>query len=112
MGNLRKGAMSDHEFIRAARIEQRECELAHDVAWRVRLSLDHKRSVVNIDLEAWEIAPDLSESKLAAYSTSWPNAYVQTFPCCLFQASVQLTRLVEDSKRDLALESAKRLALR
>jgi hypothetical protein len=112
MGTRRNAAMSDHEFIRAARIEQRECELAHDVAWRVSLGLDHKRSVVNIEMEAWEIAEDLSESKLAAYSTSWPNAHVQTFPCCLFQAAVQLTRLVEDSKRDEAIQSTKRLALR
>lgn len=112
MSTRRNAAMSDHEFIRAARIEQRECELAHDVAWRVRLGLDEKRSVVNIEMEAWEVAEGPSESKLAAYSTSWPNAFVQTFPCCLFQAAVQLTRLVEDSKRDLALQSTKRLALR
>jgi hypothetical protein len=100
--------MSDWEFIRAARIEQRECEQAHDVAWGVSLRMDNERSVINISMSAWEVGPDLVDRRLAYYETSWPNANVQTFPCCLFQAAVRLTRLVEDSRRDEALASTKR----
>jgi hypothetical protein len=103
-----KSSYSDWEFIRAARVEQRECEQAHDVAWEISLRMDNERSVIGIKMCAWEVGPDLVDRRLACYETSWPNARVQTFPACLFQAAVSLTRLVEDSRRDELLETAKR----
>lgn len=112
MASSRHARMSDYEFIRAAQIEQRECEKAHDVAWKVSIGLDEQRSVLNIRLEARQIAPNGLDEQLSAYSTQWPNAQVQTFPACLFQAAVRLTRLVEDSRRDEWLTSTKRLAAR
>lgn len=102
------GARSDWEFIRAAQIERRECQSAHDVAVKLELGLDEVRSVISITAIAYEVAEMGEQVVLAKYSTSWPNASVQTFTACLFQATVQLTRLVEDSRRDDALRRAMR----
>jgi len=99
---LKKGStMSDHEMIRAFHIEQRECEAAHDVAWKTVIQPDNQRSVLRIRLEAYEVAdPGVVEKPLAAYETTWPNAQVYSFTACLFNTAVKLTRLVEDSRRD------------
>lgn len=102
------GGQSDWEYIRAAQVERRECQLAHNVAWSIGIHLDDVRSVVGISMVAWEIAPGGDQVQLCRYATSWPNAQVQTFPACLFNAAVQLTRLVEDARRDEALVSTKR----
>lgn len=112
MGRKIGGSLSDWEFIRAAQIERRECERAHDVAWKVVIGLGNPRSVVDICLEAYEPAAGGGEELLCRYVTSWPNVQVQTFAACVFQAAVQLTRLVEDSRRDDALVSTKRIAAR
>lgn len=95
-------AMSDHEMIRAFHIEQRSSEAAHDVAWRVLITPDDRRSVINIRLEAHEVGAPGEETKpLAAYVTSWPNAQVYSFTACLFNSAVKLTRLLEDTRVDL-----------
>lgn len=112
MASSRHARMSDYEFIRATQIEARECESAHDVAWNINLALDGRRSVINIRLEAREVDAEGGDRQLAAYSTEWPNAYVQTFPACLFQAAIQLTRLVEDSRRDELMPSRAHQAAR
>lgn len=94
-------AMSDHEMIRAFHVEQRECELAHDVAWRTVIQPDDQRSVLTIRLEAYEVGRiGEREVPLAVYATSWPNAQVYSFTACLFNAAVKLTRLVEDTRAD------------
>lgn len=108
MAIYKKGAMSDWEFIRAAQIERRECERSHDVAWKVVIGLGNPRSVVDVCLEAYEPAEGGGERLLCRYATEWPNVRAQTFAACVFQASVQLTRLVEDSKRDEALSRTER----
>lgn len=102
------GARSDWEFIRAAQIERRECQTAHNVHIELELGLDEVRSVILITAIAYEVAEMGQQVVLAKYATTWPNAQVQTFTACLFQAAVRLTRLVEDSRRDEALVSAKR----
>jgi len=100
--SIRRGsAMSDHEMIKAFHIEQRDCELNHDVAWVTKCSPDDRRSVLNIRLEAWEVGdPYRTGQPLCAFETSWPNAQVYSFTACLFNAAVKLTRLVEDSLSD------------
>lgn len=102
------GAHSDWEFIRAAQIERRECQQAHDVSIKLELGLDEVRSVILISAVAYEVAEMGQQVVLAKYVTSWPNAHVQTFTACLFQAAVKLTRLVEDCRRDEALIGAQR----
>jgi hypothetical protein len=106
------GGMSDWEFIRAARVEQVECEQSHDVVIKVALAMDNTRSVINIRLDAWEVGEDFRDVCVAAYETSWPNASVKSFTATLFQAFVQLTRLVEDSKRDVEGRRAERIKAR
>lgn len=102
MGRGSNGGMSDHEFIRAFQIEQRECEMSHDVAWRTIIVPDDRLGVLNIRLEAFEVGiPGAFEKPLCSYQTSWPNVQVMSFTSCLFNAAVRLTRLVEDSRRDL-----------
>lgn len=108
MGSRLKAGMGDWEFIRATQIERRECQAAHDCAWKVELGIEETRSVVVIRIVAYEVAADGAQKQFAAYETVWPNGQVQTFPACLFQAAVRLTRLVEDSRRDDALQSVKR----
>jgi len=103
-----RGAQSDWEFIRAAQIERRECQSAYDVAIKLELGLEELRSVISITASAYTVAEMGEQALLCRYSTTWPNAQVQTFPACLFQAAVQLSRLVEDSRRDEALVSARR----
>lgn len=102
------GRLSDWEFIRATQVECRECQSAHDVAIKLELGLDAVRSVILISAVAYEVAPLGQQVVLAKYTCSWPNAHVQTFTACLFQAAVKLNRLVEDSRRDEALVGAKR----
>ena len=111
MGNRSRGSMSDWEFIRAAQIERRECQAAHDCAWAIVLGLDEVRSVMRIQMTAYEVGPAGEQVQLARYETSWPNAQVQTFTACLFQAAVSLTRLIEDSRRDDAMNVTKRQRL-
>jgi hypothetical protein len=110
MRSKSSSSMSDHEMIRAFHVEQRECELAHDVGWRTTITPDDRRSVLTIRLEAWEVGdPYSSGVPLAAFETSWPNAQVYSLTACLFNAAVKLTRLVEDSKRDRFMaETARR----
>lgn len=108
MATKRHGAMTDWEFIRAAQVEVRECELNHDVAIKIELGLDTRRPVVGIVVSAYEVAGGGAQERLCRYSTEWPNSYVQTFTACLFQACIQLERLVQDSRRDEALIGAQR----
>lgn len=108
MGKRLGNAMGDWEFIRAAQIEARECETSYDVAIQRVIELDERRSVVRMRLTAHEVAPEGAQAPLCAYETEWPNARVQSFTACLFQAHVQLTRLVEDSRRDEALVGVSR----
>ena len=108
MGRYGKAGMSDWEFIRATQVERRECQASHDCVWKVELGIEETRSVVLIRIVAYEVDADGAQRQFAAYETTWPNAQVQTFTACLFQAAVRLTRLVEDSRRDEALVSAKR----
>lgn len=93
--------MGDHEMIRAFHVEQRECELAHDVVWSTVIQPNDTRSVLDITLRAYEVGRiGEPEQPLCTYRTSWPNAQVYSFTACLFNAAVKLTRLVEDSKAD------------
>jgi len=101
-------SMSDWEFIRATQVERRECQSNYGVAWKIDLGLEEGRSVIYLRMTAYEIGSIGEDVQLAKYETSWPNAQVQTFPACLFQAAVRLTRLVEDSRRDEELMRAKR----
>lgn len=96
-----RSAMSDYEFIRAARDERRECERDYNVIVSTVIWIDTKRCVLELSLMAHQPAADPGGPPLAAYKTSWPNASTQSFTCCLFQAYVQLRRLVEDSLRPL-----------
>jgi hypothetical protein len=101
--------MSDWEFIRAAQVEKREMEGAHDVSVKLEMGLDSRRSVVVLRATAYEVDIPGADRQLAAYQHEWPSAKVETFGAALFQTLVRLTRLVEDSRRDEALEQAKRL---
>lgn len=104
MTNRSKGAHSDWEFIRAAQIEKRETEAGHDVCIRLDIGLDARRSVVVLRATAYEVDIPPGEKALAAYQHEWPSAKVETFGAAVFQTLVRLTRLVEDSRRDEALQ--------
>lgn len=99
---------SDWEFIRAAQVEKREMEQAHDVAVKLEMGLDARRSIVVLRAVAYEVDIPGADKQLAAYQHEWPSAKVETFGAALFQTLVRLTRLVEDSRRDELLRRAER----
>lgn len=102
MGTKIKGGASDHEFLRAARVEKLECERNHNVTVSCVLWVDDTRSVLNVSVSAYKRGAEAESPPLCRYEVSWPNCYVQSFTACLFQAHVKLHRLVEDSIRGLA----------
>lgn len=103
-----KSGQSDWEFIRAAQIEKREVERSHDVAVKLDIGLDARRSVVVLRAVAYEVDVPGEDRQLAAYTHEWPSAKVETFGAAVFQALVRLTRLVEDSRRDELMRKAER----
>jgi hypothetical protein len=107
--SLRGGsARSDWEFIRAAQVEKREAETSYDVSVKLDIGLDSRRSVVVLRAVAYEVDIPGADKQLCAYSHEWPSAKVETFGAAIFQALVRLTRLIEDGRRDEALERARR----
>lgn len=99
-----KNGMIDWEFIRAAQLEARELEREHNVRVTCALQIASPRSVVEVRTVAWEVSSDGKERQLAAYSREWPSSQTETFGATIFQAFVQLTRLVADSRRGELLE--------
>jgi hypothetical protein len=89
-------------------VEKRETEGAHDVAIKLDIGLDARRSVVVLRAVAYEVDIPGSDKQLAAYTHEWPSAKVETFGAAVFQTLVRLTRLVEDSRRDEALSRTQR----
>jgi hypothetical protein len=94
-----RNGMIDWEFIRAAQLEQRELEREHNVKVSFSLSLASPRSVIELRATAWEQTKDGAPRQLASYVREWPSASVEAFGAAIFQTFVQLTRLVQDSRR-------------
>lgn len=99
-----RNGMIDWEFIRAAQLEARELEREHNVRVTCALSIASPRSVIEVRTVAWESGDDGQQRQLAAYAREWPSAQTETFGATIFQAFVQLTRLVADSRRGELLE--------
>jgi hypothetical protein len=55
-----------------------------------------------VRMEALDLDNPRADLKpLCSATNVWPNEHIMSFAACLFRTSVSLTRLVEDSKRDL-----------
>lgn len=108
MALKRSNGMIDWEFLRAAQLEQRELEREYNVKVTFTLTLASPRSVIELRTTAWEDDGSGSPRQLASYTREWPSASVEAFGAAVFQAFVQLTRLVQDSRRGDLLEGAPR----
>lgn len=99
----RAGSMSGYEFLRAAKVEKLEAELAQDIAISISIQFDTQPGVVRIRLEAWEVETPgaLPTRPIAAETVFYPGPRPMSFEAALFQGTVALTRLVEDGRRDV-----------
>lgn len=102
---LKRGStMIDWEFLRAAQLEARELEREYNVKVTSAVTLASPRSVIELRTTAWETGEDGQPRQLASYTREWPSAQVEAFGAAVFQAFVQLTRLVQDSRRGELLQ--------
>jgi hypothetical protein len=102
MPKRERNPYADYEFIRAYHIERREAEAAFDVVITSSIVTATRPDRVLIRMEAVDTRVKLPNPKpLCAVERSWPDGREATFSVALFQTAVALTRLVEDSRRDL-----------
>jgi len=106
MSTKSKNPFADTEYVRAARIEREECCKTFSVAVFQHICTSTRPDRIIIRLEAFRLTECYTnERAFAAYETEWPNVQGTAFSATLFNASVKLTRLVEDSLRDLWADS-------
>ena len=78
-----------------------------DVVVNATISLGARAGVLIVCLEARRKGAQDNGEKVAGYQGEWPNANVISWPAFLFRSYVQLSRLVEDSLRDMWEEENK-----
>lgn len=98
-----KGAASyaDYEFLRAACVEQAELEKGYNVRVSSSITMRCRVGYLEVVLEAFDEDYSIGDAPLCRYRVEWPNANVASFPGCLYNAHVQLARLVDDRRRDM-----------
>jgi len=102
MSQKQKNPYADTEYLRAFHTERREAEAAYDVAITTTITTATRPDRVQIRQEAMLVNPrDPSGKPLCSYTTEWPNVNARSFSAELFNSSVMMTRLVQDSVADL-----------
>lgn len=106
MSRKTSNPFADSEFVRAFHVERRECEAAYEVKIVTSITTAIKPDRVQIRHEAMDLRVSGADSKpMCSYTMEWPNVQKMAFSAALFRSAVSMTRLVQDSRRDLWVET-------
>jgi len=106
MSSKPKNVHGDYEYLRSLNIEKEAVENEHHVLVATTISLRDSPYRLCVRLEAWDSdSPETQQGPLCSYEGHWPNEQAISWPAFLFRSMVGLSRLVEDSRRDLWADS-------
>lgn len=96
-----KGAYSDYELIRAAQETLREAESEYRVKTQVTIVSTEEVGRLTVTIAARRADQSPLEKPLARVTTTWPGAREMSFPAALYQSSVSLYRILDDSSKGI-----------